>query len=118
MERLSFAPASARAPADARLRNVTIAPLTAPLAAGAALQAAVFRLGAGGCLARHPASVPQLLAVIDGEGWVSGANGEREPIVAGEAVFWDAGEEHETSTETGLTAVVVEGERLRPFRQP
>src|SRR5947207_2405270 len=82
--------------------GVTIAPLTEPLARGAPVQAAWFRLEGGGRIGRHPASVPQLLAVVDGSGWVSGADGEEEPIAAGEAVFWDTGEEHGTRTEAGL----------------
>ena len=35
-------------------------------------------------------------------------------IQAGEAVFWMKGEWHETKTDTGLTAIVIEGETLRP----
>jgi hypothetical protein len=34
------------------------------------------------------------------------------------AVFWQAGEEHETKTEAGLTALIIEGDGLEPFRQP
>lgn len=53
---------------------------------------------------------------LDGSGEVSGAGGVAEPIKAGEAVFWPAGEEHETKTATGLTALIVEGDGLEPFR--
>lgn len=116
MERLSFAPEAARTLADERLLNATVAPLTQALGGGAAVQAACFRLDAGGGVARHPASVPQLFVVIEGEGWVSGPQGEPEAISAGEAVFWAAGEEHETGTDSGLTAIVLEGEGVRPFR--
>jgi quercetin dioxygenase-like cupin family protein len=47
--------------------------------------------------------------VVDGTGWVSGADGERHVIDAGEAVFWEAGEDHEIWTDDGLTMIVIEG---------
>jgi hypothetical protein len=33
----------------------------------------------------------------------------RVPIAVGRAAFWGRGEEHETGTDTGLTAIVLEG---------
>lgn len=117
MERLSFGTDVAFTPDEELLEHVTIAPLTAPLASGAPVQAAVFRLAPNGRIARHPAMVPQILAVLDGAGSVSGADGELQPITAGEAVFWSAGEEHETQTTDGLTALVLESEGLQPSRQ-
>jgi quercetin dioxygenase-like cupin family protein len=118
VERFSFDDVSAFTPHDERLEGVTIAPLTAPLAAGSSVQAAVFRLAAGGRIARHPADVPQILAVLEGEGLVSGGTGEFEAIAAGDAVFWSAGEEHETRSDYGMTAVIVEARGLlvRPER--
>jgi quercetin dioxygenase-like cupin family protein len=110
MERLSFDAGSAFTPTDDRLEGVTIAPLTPP----AAVRAAVFRLAPGGRIARHPATTPQIVAVLEGAGHVSGADGAFEPIAAGEAVFWPAGEEHETVTDGGLTALVLEAEGLSP----
>lgn len=110
MERFGFGPADAFTPRDERLENVTISPLTAPGAA----QAAIFRLGPGGRIARHPAAVPQVLAVLDGAGLVSGADGAFRPIGPGEAVFWAVGEEHETVSDHGLTALILEAAGLRP----
>jgi mannose-6-phosphate isomerase-like protein (cupin superfamily) len=101
-------------PQDERVDEVTVVPLTAPLRDGSPVQAAIFRVGAGGGLARHPATVPQILAVLAGGGEISGADGAFEPIVAGEAVFWPEGEEHETRTARGLTALIIEGEGLKP----
>ena len=110
MERFRFDAGSAFTPHQELLEGVTIAPLT-PLGG---VQAAVFRLSAGGRIVRHPATVPQILAVLEGDGRVSGPDGELEPIAAGEAVFWSAGEEHETVSEGGLTALVLEAEGLSP----
>src|SRR6058998_905422 len=104
VQRLTFGVDAAFVPQQDLLERVTIAPLTSPLAAGAPLQAAVFRVAAGGRIERHPATVPQILAVLEGRGRVSGPDGEFEPIEAGEAVFWDEGEEHEMETDVGLTA--------------
>ncbi|HTZ06952.1 MAG TPA: cupin domain-containing protein [Gaiellaceae bacterium] len=110
MQRLSFS--EGYAPDSPLLAGVTIAPLTSPIRAGAPFQAAIFRLEPGGRVARHPAAVPQLLAVLEGSGVVSGADGVEEPIGVGEAVVWDEGEEHEARTETGLVALIVEGRGL------
>ena len=115
MERFRFDAEVAYAPPEPALERVTVAPLTAPLRKGVPVQAAVFRIGANGKIARHPATVPQILAVLDGAGEVSGGDGAFQPIAAGDAVFWSEGEEHETRSSGGLTALIIEGPRLRPF---
>ncbi len=116
MERFSFDPDVAFTPREELLDDVTVAPLSQSIFHGSPFQAAVFRVAPGGRIARHPATYPQILAVLDGSGEVSGAGGVAEPIKAGEAVFWPAGEEHETKTAVGLTALIVEGNGLEPFR--
>jgi quercetin dioxygenase-like cupin family protein len=72
----------------------------------------VIEIGPGGVVARHPAASAQLFVVVSGEGWVSGADGEREAIRAGEAVLWEPGEEHESGSDEGMTALVVEAETV------
>jgi quercetin dioxygenase-like cupin family protein len=74
--------------------------------------AAVIEIAPGGVVARHPAVGSQLFVVVQGSGWVSGANGAPEAIQSGEAVLWDPGEEHESGSEEGMTALVVEAESL------
>jgi hypothetical protein len=49
---------------------------------------------------------------VAGSGWVSGGDGGREPIRTGEAVLWEPGEEHESGSDDGMTALVVEAESL------
>lgn len=115
MERFEFGPETAFAPRDELLQGVRVAPLSRPIAQGSPFQAAVFRLAPGGRIAGHPAIYPQILAVLEGSGEVSGANGAAEPIGPGEAVFWAEGEEHETATAVGLAALILEGPGLRPF---
>ena len=116
MERLAFDADAAFTPREELLDGVTIAPLTAPFRLGSAVQAAIFRVAPNGRIARHPATFPQILAVLEGAGRVSGGDGVFQPIAAGEAVFWTAGEEHETQTDTGLTALILEAEGLQPWR--
>src|SRR6476646_7894946 len=112
MERLRFSADAAFTPRERLLDGVTIAPLTAQPESGCPVKAAIFRVAPGGGLGRHPATFPQILAVLEGSGHVSGADGEFHPITAGEAVFWPKGEAHETRSETGLTALILEGEEL------
>jgi quercetin dioxygenase-like cupin family protein len=118
MERLSFAPDAAFIPREELLDGVTVAPLTARPGSGSPVKAAIFRLGPNGRLRRHPATLPQILAVLEGSGRVSGSDGEFQPIGPSEAVFWLAGEEHETETDTGLTALILEADGLQPWRAP
>lgn len=80
------------------------------LAAGA--HVVVIEVEPGGLVARHPAAGFQLFAVVSGSGWVSGGEGGREPIASGQAVVWDPGEEHESGSDEGMTALVVEAESL------
>jgi quercetin dioxygenase-like cupin family protein len=72
----------------------------------------VIEIGPGGVVGRHPAGVAQLFAVVRGSGWVSGSDGEREALTAGEAVLFEQGEEHESGSDDGMTALVVEAESI------
>jgi GrpB-like predicted nucleotidyltransferase (UPF0157 family)/quercetin dioxygenase-like cupin family protein len=69
----------------------------------------IMHLPAGGRIGRHPTAVDQLFAVVAGEAIVSGADGVERTIGAGRAAHWTTGEEHETRSETGCTAVGIEG---------
>jgi quercetin dioxygenase-like cupin family protein len=118
VERFSFASDVAFVPRGDLLDHVTVAPLTPMILEGSPIQGAIFRFAPGGGLLRHPASYPQIFAVLDGSGAVSGTDGtEEEPIVAGEAVFWQEGEEHEVKSAHGLTALIIEGQHLDRFRE-
>ena len=72
----------------------------------------VLHLGPGGLVGRHPAPLDQLIAVVAGAGWVAGEAGERFEVRAGQAVVFDAGEEHEVGSTDGMTAFVVEADDL------
>ncbi|MGY1701767.1 cupin domain-containing protein [Geodermatophilus sp. SYSU D00766] len=68
----------------------------------------VVRLAPGGSIGRHPTRLWQLFLVVEGGGWVSGADGARRAVGAGEAALWEPGEEHASGTDDGLLAVVVQ----------
>ena len=116
MERFSFAPEAAFVPRGDLLDRVSMAPLTQPFEEGHSSKRAIFRFGPDGRIRRHPGTYPQIIAVLEGSGEVSGANGVDEPIGAGEAVFLHEGEVHEMKSEAGLTALILEGESLDRFR--
>jgi quercetin dioxygenase-like cupin family protein len=117
MERFSFTSQVAFVPRGDLLDRVTVAPLTAPFERGSLIQVAIFRVEPGGRLRRHPTTYPQILAVLEGSGEVSGEDAFDEPIETGEAVFWHEGEEHEMKSAAGLTALIIEGEGLDRFRE-
>jgi quercetin dioxygenase-like cupin family protein len=76
----------------------------------AASHVAVARLGPGGSIGRHPAATAQMLVVLQGEAWVSGSGEDTLLIGPGQAVVWEDGEQHETRTELGLLALIIEGD--------
>ncbi|WP_459501121.1 cupin [Bacillus sp. C1] len=65
-----------------------------------------------GIIGYHEAVVSQLLLIVQGEGFVCGADKKKKTVAPGQAVFWNKGEFHETTTETGLMAIVIESENL------
>ena len=66
----------------------------------------------GGVVGMHKAPVPQLFIVIQGEGWVCGENQKKIILKAGEGVLWQAGEAHESGSQSGLTALVIQSEQI------
>ncbi|MYL50017.1 cupin [Halobacillus litoralis] len=65
-----------------------------------------------GVIGYHQAVVPQLLLVVEGEGMVRGEEERFTTVKGGDAIYWGKGEWHETKTEAGLTAIVIESEEL------
>jgi quercetin dioxygenase-like cupin family protein len=76
------------------------------------LQVVLIEVGPGGVLGRHPTGVHQLFAVLSGSGWVSGGDGRPEAVSSGDVVIWEPGEEHESGSDVGMSALVVEAESL------
>lgn len=117
MERFEFGPEDGLTPSDEFLEGVTIAPLTASLESGSSLQAAVLRLAPGGGIRRHPATVPQIMAVLEGGGEVCGGDGIFQIVGTDDAVYFPEGEEHEIRTSDGIVVLVLEGPDLSPSRR-
>jgi len=71
-------------------------------------------LNSGGVIGYHQATIPQLFLVVQGEGWVRSESAEQISIQAGQAAYWEKGEWHESGSETGMTAIIIEGNRFDP----
>ena len=65
-----------------------------------------------GGIGYHQATTLQLFLVVQGEGWVQGETLERKSIKAGQAAYWERGEWHESGTDTGLTAIIIEAAKF------
>jgi GrpB-like predicted nucleotidyltransferase (UPF0157 family) len=81
----------------------------APLTGDGTTRVQIAYLPPGGRVGRHPTASDQLFAVVSGRGWVAGDDAARREITPGYAARFLRGEDHEVDTETGLTAVVIEG---------
>lgn len=68
----------------------------------------------GGLIGYHSAALAQVFLVVQGEGWVRGEEAERRRIAAGQAAFWQAGEGHESGSESGMTAIIIQSASLDP----
>ncbi len=113
MKIYSFGPEVGRSLTDFGSRKAQITPV---VKTETATSLVCIRLDAGGVVGYHPAATNQLLLVVAGEGWVWGATAERTAIIAGEAAFWTTSEFHETGTDQGMMAVVIEGDDVDPTR--
>lgn len=71
----------------------------------------VCRLEPGGRIGRHKAPVDQLFVVVSGFGKISDGSVELQ-VGTGQAVQFDAGDEHETTSSEGLYAVILESPEL------
>jgi quercetin dioxygenase-like cupin family protein len=75
-----------------------------------------MHLESNGIIGFHQATSQQLLLVVNGQGWVRADSEDKVHVTVGDAVFWEAGEWHETKTDSGLTAIVIESDELNPAR--
>lgn len=112
MQLFRFDAAVARPITQFSSASVAIAPIARPESSDSQLVAMHFT--AGGHLGRHPARGAQLFLVVAGAGWVAGADGARMAIGAGMAALWEPDEAHESGSDQGMTAIVLEAESLDP----
>jgi len=59
-------------------------------------------------------AAPQLFLLVEGKGWIRNEFDEVFPIKEGQAIFWAQNEWHESGSETGMTAVIIEGISFDP----
>ena len=78
-------------------------------------QATCLTVAPGGLIGTHPASGHQVLLIVSGSGWCAGANGVHVAVTAGQAAYWAPGEIHTTGSDTGLTAIALEGGPVTVF---
>src|SRR5689334_18066562 len=86
-----------------------------PLADGAG-EAHVYavHIDAGGEIGPHPAGFGQLFLVIAGTAWVTGGDGARHSVRAGQGAVIARGEMHAKGSEAGCTAVMIQLAELTP----
>ena len=74
-------------------------------------------LGQNGVVGYHQTTSDQLFLVMEGAGWVRGESPEHVPITAGQAAFWETGEWHESGTDNGMVAMIVQGDGFQFDRE-
>jgi quercetin dioxygenase-like cupin family protein len=67
-----------------------------------------------GTLGYHEAPAPQLFLVVQGEGWVRGDTPDRTNVTTGDAVYWEKEEGHESGSDSGMNAIIIQSETLNP----
>lgn len=93
----------------------SVAARSLPLAHGdGEAHAYLLHFDAGGRIGEHEAGFGQMLLVLEGAGWVAGADGEPRALGVGQAAFIERGERHAKGSETGMTALMVQVRELAP----
>lgn len=67
----------------------------------------IMQLEEGGKVGYHETAVPQMLIILEGEGYVRTGE-DKVKVAAGNIVVWGQGEGHETTTDKGMKAIVIE----------
>jgi quercetin dioxygenase-like cupin family protein len=68
----------------------------------------------GGVVGYHEAPIPQFFLVVQGQGWVRGEKSNRTIVSAGDAVYWEKGEGHESGSELGMSVIIIQSDKLNP----
>lgn len=63
---------------------------------------------AGGMIGTHPTGFAQLFLVVQGSGWASGHDNIRQPLKAGEGVYFACGEMHAKGSDEGMMAIMIQ----------
>ena len=74
----------------------------------------VMHIDAGGVVGYHQAIGQQLFMIVQGSGWVTGTDRMHVHVEPGQAAFWIDAEWHESGSDTGMLAVLIEAASLEP----
>lgn len=72
----------------------------------------IIHLLPGGVIGPHPAGFDQLFLVLNGAGWVAGADGMRHPVDRTCGAFIPTGELHAKGSETGMMACMIQSSQF------
>jgi quercetin dioxygenase-like cupin family protein len=72
------------------------------------------RFDPGGMIGAHPAGFGQLFLITEGSGWVSGQDGKRVELSAGQGAYFSRGETHSKGSDVGMTAIMIQVKELHP----
>jgi quercetin dioxygenase-like cupin family protein len=68
----------------------------------------------GGEIGPHPAGFDQFFLVVQGSGWIAGADGIRHLLPALHGAFVPKGETHAKGSEAGMVAIMVQATSFAP----
>ena len=57
---------------------------------------------------QHVACFGQLRIVVEGSGWVAGADGQRYEVATSDVTFFERGEQHAKGSDSGMMAIMVQ----------
>jgi hypothetical protein len=86
--------------------------------ASGTVRVSLLQLAANGLVGAHSAACAQLFLVVAGSGWARSGEEPRSLVAAGEAALWEVDEVHESGSDRGLTAVIVEADAIEPLARP
>lgn len=69
-----------------------------------------LKVGKEGKVGYHQATASQWLLILEGTGIVRGEKNKAVSVDAGDLIFWKKDEWHETQSEKGMKAIVIESE--------
>lgn len=92
-------------------KNVGFIPVARP---SEGLRVALMEIQPSGVVGYHQAVGNQLFMILRGTGWVTGEDRRRVAVSPGFAALWVDGEWHESGSDEGMLALVIEGESLEP----
>ena len=65
-------------------------------------------------MSHQQAMTQQLFLIVKGNGWVRSKSDKILAITEGQAMLWEKDEWHESGTENGMTAVIIETVNIQP----